>query len=248
MWRHVRGNAVAYLALFVALGGTSYAAARNSIGQREIKTGGVGAAEIRTSAVRAAEVATGAVRSSEVRNGSLRAEDFARGQLGAATRGPQGERGQTGARGATGPRGIEGPTGAQGPQGVPGVSEGSVIALDSGTVNPPGTAGTQVMETSFTTKTAGKLFVYARALTSVDCTPANDAVLGLYVDDVAVPGTRRIAPRSGDTDLVVNPTGMTATSFPAGTHTLKMAVTCPVGAPTIGATTQRQFGYVVIGA
>jgi hypothetical protein len=41
---HVRSNAVAYLALFVALGGTSYAAANlpaNSVGNRQIRNGSV---------------------------------------------------------------------------------------------------------------------------------------------------------------------------------------------------------------
>jgi hypothetical protein len=42
--RHVRSNAVAYLALFVALGGTGYAASNlpaNSVGNRQIKNGSV---------------------------------------------------------------------------------------------------------------------------------------------------------------------------------------------------------------
>jgi hypothetical protein len=42
--RHVRSNAVAYVALFVALGGTSYAALRipaNSVGNRQIKNGAI---------------------------------------------------------------------------------------------------------------------------------------------------------------------------------------------------------------
>ena len=40
IWRHVRANTVAYIALFVALGGTSYAATQlpaNSVGARQIK-------------------------------------------------------------------------------------------------------------------------------------------------------------------------------------------------------------------
>jgi hypothetical protein len=42
--RHVRSNAVAYLALFVALGGTGYAAANlpaNSVGGRQIRNGSI---------------------------------------------------------------------------------------------------------------------------------------------------------------------------------------------------------------
>lgn len=42
--RHVRSNAVAYVALFIALGGTGYAALRipaNSVGSRQIKNGAI---------------------------------------------------------------------------------------------------------------------------------------------------------------------------------------------------------------
>ena len=42
--RHVRSNAIAYVALFVALGGTGYAALRlpaNSVGSRQIKNGAI---------------------------------------------------------------------------------------------------------------------------------------------------------------------------------------------------------------
>ena len=46
---HLRGNAVAYLALFVALGGTSYAAVnqpRNSVGTRQLRNGAVTALKL----------------------------------------------------------------------------------------------------------------------------------------------------------------------------------------------------------
>jgi hypothetical protein len=44
VFRHVRSNAIAYLALFVALGGTGYAAVSlpaNSVGNRQLKNGSV---------------------------------------------------------------------------------------------------------------------------------------------------------------------------------------------------------------
>jgi hypothetical protein len=81
-------NVTASLALFVALGGTDYAAVKlpkNSVGAREIKAGAVG--------------------TSEVRDGSLRAVDFRPGQLPAGPRGPQGERGPQGVPGPAGPAG-----------------------------------------------------------------------------------------------------------------------------------------------
>lgn len=80
------GTIVAYLALFVAVGGTSYAAVklpRNSVGTVQLKKG--------------------AVTGPKVRNGTRTAAKFKRGTL---TRGPQGERGPTGPTGATGPTGT----------------------------------------------------------------------------------------------------------------------------------------------
>jgi hypothetical protein len=77
--RHLRGNAVAYLALFVALGGSSYAATnlpKNSVGSKQIKKN--------------------AVTSSKVKNGSLLARDFKAGQLPAGARGLQGPQGAKG--------------------------------------------------------------------------------------------------------------------------------------------------------
>ena len=61
-------NATATLALFIALGGTGYAALTlpdNSVGSRQIRSGAVGASELRT----------GAVRSKDIRNRSIRVGD-----------------------------------------------------------------------------------------------------------------------------------------------------------------------------
>jgi hypothetical protein len=74
--RHIRSNVIAYLALFVALGGTSYAAIRlpaDSVGNRQIKNS--------------------AVTSGKVRNGTLRGQDFAAGTLRRGVRGPEGPAG-----------------------------------------------------------------------------------------------------------------------------------------------------------
>lgn len=81
-------NVVSLIALFVALGGSSYAAVtlvRNSVGAKQIKAG--------------------AVRSSEVKNGSLLRKDFKAGQL------PAGDKGDTGAQGPQGPAGATGAPG-----------------------------------------------------------------------------------------------------------------------------------------
>jgi hypothetical protein len=83
---------VALLALFVAMGGTGYAALK-------LPKNSVKATQIAKTAVGASEIKTGGVGTSEVKNRSLLAKDFKAGQLPA---GPQGLKGDTGAPGAPG--------------------------------------------------------------------------------------------------------------------------------------------------
>ena len=86
---------VSMMALFVALGGTSYAAVKlpkNSVGSSQIKANGVG--------------------SSDVKNRSLRAIDFRAGDL------PAGQQGQQGIQGPKGDPGQNGQNGQDGQDGV----------------------------------------------------------------------------------------------------------------------------------
>ncbi len=92
---HVRQNVVGYLALFVALGGVSYAAV-------ELQKNSVDSKAIKKNAVKAPEIAKNAVRTAEVKDGSLLDDDFAPGQLPAGTEGPEGPQGQPGQPGAAG--------------------------------------------------------------------------------------------------------------------------------------------------
>jgi hypothetical protein len=85
----------AYLALFIALGGTSYAATKlpkNSVGSAQIKKN--------------------AVSSSKVKNGSLTKSDFKVSSLPA---GPAGAQGPQGLQGLKGDKGDQGTTGNVGP-------------------------------------------------------------------------------------------------------------------------------------
>ena len=77
-------NVTAALALFIALGGTSYAAARNSIGSAEIRTGAVGKSEIRTGGVGKSEIRTGAVSASELRRNGVGPSEVRAGAVGPA--------------------------------------------------------------------------------------------------------------------------------------------------------------------
>ena len=83
--RMTSAHVISLIALFVALGGTGYAAVKlpkNSVGAAQIKTGGVG--------------------SSEVKNGSLKKADFKNSDLPAGPQGPQGPAGSNGTNGAPG--------------------------------------------------------------------------------------------------------------------------------------------------
>lgn len=112
---HMRGNLVAYLALFLALGGTSaYAAGA-------LPKASVGAKQLKKSAV----------NSAKVKDGSLRGADFAAGQLPAGATGPQGPagaQGPVGPQGETGPRGERGLTGPQGPSAFEPLPSGETIS------------------------------------------------------------------------------------------------------------------------
>lgn len=108
-------NLVSLTALFVALGGTSYAAI--------VITG--------------KNIRNNTVTSADIRNGSLLAKDFRRGQLRPGPQGPAGERGPAGAQGPPGPPGPQGAQGAPGsappPPPVPETPKTAVkqIALDT---------------------------------------------------------------------------------------------------------------------
>jgi hypothetical protein len=98
-------NLMATVALFVALGGSGYAAVR-------LAAGSVGSKQIRNGQVRGADLARNAVTSAKVKDGSLLAADFGAGQLPAGPAGAKGDTGPAGAKGDTGATGTPGPADA----------------------------------------------------------------------------------------------------------------------------------------
>ena len=75
-WLHVPSPAmiVACVALFIAMGGTSYAAATlaaNSVGTKQIKKNAVTSAKIKSAAVTAAKVKDGTLTGAKVKDGTL---------------------------------------------------------------------------------------------------------------------------------------------------------------------------------
>jgi hypothetical protein len=103
---------VACIALLVALGGTSFAAAtqiaRDSVGTPQLKDNAVTTLKIRNNAVTTPKIKNNAVNSQKVANRSLLRVDFAPGQLPAGPTGPQGPAGPAGAAGPAGPAGPAG--------------------------------------------------------------------------------------------------------------------------------------------
>jgi hypothetical protein len=127
----IKHNAVALTALFVALGGTSYAAVKlpaNSVGAAQIKPKSVG--------------------SSEVKDRSLRAVDFKAGELPA---GPSGAAGAPGAAGPKGDAGAPGTPGGTGDRGPAGPTASTFVSYASPPAVDVSTTGTFV----FSTKTPG---------------------------------------------------------------------------------------------
>ena len=80
-------NVISLMALFVALGGTTYAAVtlpKNSVGARQIKKNAVRAAEVRKNAVGASEIRSNAVVGGDVLDGGIGSLDILDGNLTAA--------------------------------------------------------------------------------------------------------------------------------------------------------------------
>lgn len=123
-------NVMATVAVFVALGGSSYAAV--TVTGEQIQNNSVASPDLRDNAVRGKDIRRGTVKSSDIRDSSLRARDFMPGQL------KPGARGETGAAGAMGP---EGPQGAAGPQGEPGPAGADGPAGAPGPAGADGPAG-----------------------------------------------------------------------------------------------------------
>lgn len=105
---HVRGNAIAYLALFVALSGTAWATSR------------IGSGDIKRNAILGKHIKKGQVTSQDVKDESLSSSDISAETLG-DLEGPQGPQGPAGDPGADGPQGIQGPPGDPGTDGLQGI-------------------------------------------------------------------------------------------------------------------------------
>jgi hypothetical protein len=222
MLEHLKRNAIAYTALFLALGGTSYAAVR-------LPAGSVGSKELHSGAVTKTKLQRGAVTSAAVQDHTLKAVDFARGQL---TPGPKGDAGPKGDKGDPGPT-----------FGVAGIDTGSGKAP---TISATATV-TATKSVTFTTHS--RLFVFAsvRGALGTCVSPVCYANWGVLVDGVPVPrGARRLAVFSGESvEDSLTAFGVTEPLAP-GTHTVALAR--EVFGDASGSSSDQDLGAIALGA
>jgi hypothetical protein len=127
------------MALFIALGGISYAAVK-------LPKNSVGSSAIKKNAVTGAKVKDGSLTGADIKDKSLTAADF-----NGSTQGPTGPQGPAGLKGDTGAPGTKGDTGPTGPQGPP---IGARVELSSAQSIPANGAqtylswGTEVFDTA----------------------------------------------------------------------------------------------------
>lgn len=215
-------NVMATLALFLALGGTSYAVTalpKNSVGTAQLKKNAV----------------TGA----KVKDGSLTSGDFAAGTL------LKGDTGATGATGATGPAGPQGETGAAGAAGPAGAQYASADG-DSQT-NPIETNAVTVASGTVYLDQAGKFALFGRLDTTLQatmCAGAADPVLFLQVDSTVVAKSGRTEPDTGLQLENVVLFGKMNVSQTAGNHTAKIMAGCSNG--TAPATTPSHYNVAFL--
>ena len=192
---HVRGNAVAYVALFAALGGTSYAAVR-------FAPGSVTTRALANGVVTHAKLASGSVGEANLVKRSLTAADFKPGQLLSAIKGSSGATGAagvSGTAGASGQTGTSGPTGATGRVGPAGQDgNAGIVARARGTsrVTAPHGSSTNVPLSATTwTQGANDLNLITGAMTietPASCTGSFGNSVVISVD--GVPNTFVVAP------------------------------------------------------
>jgi hypothetical protein len=178
---HLKSNLVAYVALFVALGGSSYAAVR-------LAPGSVGTRALARGAVTHNKLAVGSVGAGNVVDGSLGRADFRAGVLGAGSPG-KGDKGDPGAPGRAGGAFV----------GARARSTGSVVAAHGGSTDVPLSAGGWTQE-------AGELDLIAGSVTVTTppaCTGSFGNSLTVSVDGRAT--TFGVAPQTPPSSSVTVP-------------------------------------------
>jgi hypothetical protein len=153
-------TAIAWVALFAAIGGGAYAAAAGSVGHNQLAPNSVWHNNLGNGSVKTKNLADGSVGHKKLQSdsvwhnnlgiGAVETNNLSAGvqsQLAAhGATGPQGPQGPQGAPGppgptGSGPQGPAGPAGSQGPQGPKGDTGATGPLGPQGAVGPPGAQG-----------------------------------------------------------------------------------------------------------
>jgi hypothetical protein len=213
MLGYLKRHHIGLLALFIALGGTSYAATklpRNSVGGPQIRNGAVSEAKlakaVRTKLGKAGKAGPAGPAGSK-------------GDTGAA--GPKGADGSPGPQGVQGIQGLEG---IQGPQGDPGPTSAGFGGVNA-TVLPTFTTALSVGTASVTLNQTSKVLVFGSGTFSVQCGASTcTRTIGLTLDGAPVRGgavTLQGSVATTTTQTLV--ATAIASDVPAGTHTVGLA-------------------------
>lgn len=222
---HLRGNVVGYVALFAALGGTSYAAV-------QLAPGSVTTRALANGAVTNSKLARDSVGEGNLRKHSLTAADFRAGALTQAFQAVAGKNGATGANGGSGATGSQGPAGPTGAPGKDGSASVVMAARGVGTVTAPNGAQTDVPLTGASWTQAGNDVNLITGSMSLgipsSCTGSFGNSLIVSVD--GVPNTIAVAPTAPASSTVTVPFLVSEVMEPGAssqhTITAKLANTC----------------------
>jgi hypothetical protein len=200
---HAKHNVVAYLALFAALGGTSYAAVR-------LTPGSVTNRALARGAVSHSKLAANSVNARNIINGTLSRSDFAAGTLADLTAGSKGGAGGK-ATGPAGPIGATGPAGADGSAAIVARARatGSVSAPHGATTSVPVDSGTWSQDTGDVDLVTGSVTIK----TPPTCTGSFGNALMIQVD--GAPATFAAAPNAPASTTMTMPIAVMAVMEPA---------------------------------
>ena len=258
MRSHLAHNLVAYLALFVALGGSSYAAV--TIGSAQIKDNSVTSKDLKNNGIRSRDIRNGTIVGRDVAKGTLLRANFKSGQL------------PTGSRGATGPAGPQGPQGATGPAGPRGPSFGDtklISNVNGFACNTPVTVGSMAL----TLQDSSRIWASGQgSIRQNDPNGADEFELYVQLRDsggaivATSPANWDSRFPTGDEDTVntmstagalhigADPSDGTQPVYvaPAGSYTLELVVfagdgNCPGAKPNFGYNQNGALGYIVLG-
>jgi hypothetical protein len=201
-------NVMATVAVFLALGGTGYAAI--TITGKNVKNGSLTGVDIKNSSL----------NTRDVKNGSLLANDFKAGQIPAGPRGPAGEQG---------PKGDTGPAGQPGKDGAPGASSQIIAQISPPSDGDPGASPDLTLGEVTADFPAARTYrveysgMYGGSCSASPC----DFSIGVYVDGQPVSNSR--VDMSMSFGSITFPCESLSTEpvdrlvdVPAGTHSVKI--------------------------